>query len=226
VGRWEEATVLWGHALEATPDDGAAFERLHALLLGDLEAEGRALLFDRVLTLRLTAATLDGDGRARLLFERALHRLERLGDAAAASQDFKRILKIDPQHIESLWRLARLALETGLSLWGAIGEAICRQLLPPRALSSLKNFQQLIEDARAMQAGTFTERLHEDAQEGSAPSPASALDQTESAAASDAANEKAASPEGTEFISPGRKSWVRQRDEELSPLQGTAPRGI
>jgi ATP-dependent DNA helicase UvrD/PcrA len=53
----------------------------------------------------------------------------------------------------------RLALETGLSLWGAIEEAIRRQLLPPRALSSLKNFQQLIADARSMQAGTFAEQL-------------------------------------------------------------------
>ena len=38
--------------------------------------------------------------------------------------------------------LERLALETGLSLWGAVGEAIRRQFLPPRALAALKNFQQ------------------------------------------------------------------------------------
>ncbi|HVI08274.1 MAG TPA: 3'-5' exonuclease, partial [Candidatus Binatia bacterium] len=55
--------------------------------------------------------------------------------------------------------LERLALETGLSLWGAIGEAIQRQLLPARALTSLKNFQQLIQDAQAMMAGTFAEEL-------------------------------------------------------------------
>src|SRR5437868_839138 len=55
--------------------------------------------------------------------------------------------------------LERLALETGLSLWGAIGEAIKRNLLPPRAVASLKNFQQLIDDARAMLAGTFVEQL-------------------------------------------------------------------
>jgi DNA helicase-2/ATP-dependent DNA helicase PcrA len=55
--------------------------------------------------------------------------------------------------------LERLALETGLSLWGAIGEALRRQLLPQRALASLKSFQQLIEDARAMQSGTFAEQL-------------------------------------------------------------------
>src|SRR5205807_8124239 len=55
--------------------------------------------------------------------------------------------------------LERLALETGLSLWGAVGEAIKRQLLPPRALTSLKTFQELIADARAMLTGTFVEQL-------------------------------------------------------------------
>ncbi|MGZ4816773.1 MAG: ATP-dependent helicase, partial [Terriglobales bacterium] len=59
--------------------------------------------------------------------------------------------------------LERLALETGLSLWGALAEAIRRELLPPRALTSLKSFQQLIEDARAMLAGTFVEQLEGDA---------------------------------------------------------------
>jgi DNA helicase II / ATP-dependent DNA helicase PcrA len=59
--------------------------------------------------------------------------------------------------------LESLALETGLSLWGAIGEAIRRQLLPPRALAALKTFQQLIEDAHAMQGGTFVEQLDETA---------------------------------------------------------------
>ncbi len=55
--------------------------------------------------------------------------------------------------------LERLALEAGLSLWAAIGEAIRRQLLPARALSSLKSFQRLILDAQAMLAGHFVEEL-------------------------------------------------------------------
>ncbi len=59
--------------------------------------------------------------------------------------------------------LERLALETGLSLWGALSEAIRRQLLPPRALASLKSFQQLIRDAQAMLAGNFVEQLDESA---------------------------------------------------------------
>jgi DNA helicase-2/ATP-dependent DNA helicase PcrA len=61
--------------------------------------------------------------------------------------------------------LEQLALETGLSLWGAIGEAISRQLLPARALAALKSFRDLIEDARTMLAGTFSERLLAHAQE-------------------------------------------------------------
>jgi DNA helicase II / ATP-dependent DNA helicase PcrA len=67
--------------------------------------------------------------------------------------------------------IERLALETGLSLWGAIAEAIRRQLLPQRALSSLKSFQQIILDAQAMLAGTFVEHLEENV--ARAPSPAS-----------------------------------------------------
>jgi DNA helicase-2/ATP-dependent DNA helicase PcrA len=60
--------------------------------------------------------------------------------------------------------LERLALETGLSLWGAVGEALRRQLLPQRALAALRNFQQLIGDAQAMLAGTFVENLRESAE--------------------------------------------------------------
>ena len=63
----------------------------------------------------------------------------------------------------TLETLERVALETGVSLWGAIGEAIKRQLLPQRALAALKSFRRLIEDGRAMLAGTYVERLDETA---------------------------------------------------------------
>jgi DNA helicase-2/ATP-dependent DNA helicase PcrA len=59
--------------------------------------------------------------------------------------------------------IERVALETGVSLWGAIGEVIQRQLLPQRALAALKGFWGLIEDARAMLAGTYVERLEQTA---------------------------------------------------------------
>src|ERR1700682_3110631 len=67
--------------------------------------------------------------------------------------------------------LERLALETGLALWGAIGEAIRRQLLPQRALAALQTFQRLIEDARAVLAGKFTEQLQQTASVGAGDSP-------------------------------------------------------
>src|SRR6266481_6083578 len=59
--------------------------------------------------------------------------------------------------------MERLALETGLSMWGAIGEGIKRQLLPARAVAALKSFRELIEDGRAMLAGAYVERLEETA---------------------------------------------------------------
>jgi len=59
--------------------------------------------------------------------------------------------------------LERIALETGISLWGAIGEAIDRGLLQPRALAALKGFKQLMDDARAMFLGSFRERMEETA---------------------------------------------------------------
>jgi DNA helicase-2/ATP-dependent DNA helicase PcrA len=86
--------------------------------------------------------------------------------------------------------IERLALETGLSLWGAIGEAIQRQLLPGRALSAMKSFRELIEDGGAMLAGKYSERLEESSEAGEssagappaverAPSPAPAIETAE-----------------------------------------------
>ena len=53
----------------------------------------------------------------------------------------------------------RIALETGKSLWGALGEVVDRQLLPARACQALKGFRELIEDGGAMAAGTYADRL-------------------------------------------------------------------
>jgi DNA helicase-2/ATP-dependent DNA helicase PcrA len=67
--------------------------------------------------------------------------------------------------------LERLALETGLSLWSALGEAVRRQLLPARALAAVRGFRELMEDARAMVAGTFLEKISADAVEPNAQVP-------------------------------------------------------
>jgi ATP-dependent DNA helicase UvrD/PcrA len=82
----------------------------------------------------------------------------------------------------TLETLERVALETGASLWGAIGEVIRRQLLPQRAVSALKSFQELIEDGRAMLVGSYVERLEQTAQETEAkesPAPIAASSQDE-----------------------------------------------
>jgi ATP-dependent DNA helicase UvrD/PcrA len=68
--------------------------------------------------------------------------------------------------------LERLALETGLSLWGAIGEVLDRQLLSGRALAALKSFKELMDDARAMHLGRFRERVEQTAGQPAAVSPA------------------------------------------------------
>ncbi len=57
--------------------------------------------------------------------------------------------------------LERLALETGASTWTAIRKALEGRLLPSRALIALDSFRRMIEDARAMLAPGFAEKLGE-----------------------------------------------------------------
>ncbi len=64
----------------------------------------------------------------------------------------------------TLETIESIALEAGTSMWGAINEVLRRRLLPLRALTALKSFQELIEDARAMHLGTFRERVSETAE--------------------------------------------------------------
>jgi len=77
-----------------------------------------------------------------------------------------RVINTPPRGIgkSTVETLERLSLETGISLWSSLGEAIERKLLPARALAALQSFRTLIQDARAMLQGTFVERLDEDAQ--------------------------------------------------------------
>ncbi len=75
----------------------------------------------------------------------------------------QRVINTPPRGIgkNTMETLERIALETGVSLWRAIGEAVRGQLLQPRALAALKAFKELIDDARAMHLGTFGERVDE-----------------------------------------------------------------
>jgi DNA helicase-2/ATP-dependent DNA helicase PcrA len=93
----------------------------------------------------------------------------------------------------------RVALETGLSLWGAVGECIRRALLPQRATVALKSFADLIEDAKTMLAGTYAERLRETTAPESATAtwgqPPSAVRQSEAPPSGDAGDGSDLRPE-------------------------------
>jgi DNA helicase-2/ATP-dependent DNA helicase PcrA len=64
--------------------------------------------------------------------------------------------------------LERLALETGVSTWEAIGAAIANRLVPARATIALENFRQLILDAQAMMDPDFAGKLAADVAESEA----------------------------------------------------------
>jgi DNA helicase II / ATP-dependent DNA helicase PcrA len=53
----------------------------------------------------------------------------------------------------------RVALETNLSLWGALEQVVGLRLLPARACAALAAFRELILDARAMVFGDFAARM-------------------------------------------------------------------
>ncbi|MHB1936169.1 MAG: ATP-dependent helicase [Acidobacteriaceae bacterium] len=55
--------------------------------------------------------------------------------------------------------IERLALETGISTWDAIRETTVQRLVSARAVAALETFRRMIEDARAMLAPDFAEKL-------------------------------------------------------------------
>ena len=75
----------------------------------------------------------------------------------------QRVINTPPRGIgrSTMETLERIALETGLSLWAAMGHAVREQLLPARACAALKNFKEIIDEARAMLFGDFEEKLEE-----------------------------------------------------------------
>ncbi len=58
--------------------------------------------------------------------------------------------------------LERLAIETGVSTWTAMGQALRERLLPSRALIALDSFRRMIADARALLAPDFAGKLADD----------------------------------------------------------------
>jgi DNA helicase-2/ATP-dependent DNA helicase PcrA len=76
----------------------------------------------------------------------------------------------------TLETLERISLETGASLWTGIGRALDNKLLPSRALIALDGFRQIINDARAMLAPGFDQKLAADVAPGELPAIAAVSD--------------------------------------------------
>ena len=66
----------------------------------------------------------------------------------------------------TLETLERLALETGVSTWEAMAQAIRGQLVPARACAALEGFRRLIADARAVMNPDFAGKLAADLAQG------------------------------------------------------------
>ncbi len=80
------------------------------------------------------------------------------------SMALQRVINVPARGIgaTTLATLERIALETGVSTWEAIGAATANNLLQPRALAALQSFRQLIIDAQAMMDPDFAGKLTAD----------------------------------------------------------------
>jgi DNA helicase-2/ATP-dependent DNA helicase PcrA len=121
----------------------------------------------------------------------------------------------------TLETIERVALETGLSMWGAIGEVLKRQLLPQRAMAALKSFRDLIEDARAMQAGTYAERLTETAGgQPSSASPAAVVEEEPEETEFDPMSFDFGDPDSSAGVPPGTiNSEEEENQERVAPFR-------
>ncbi|HVV16679.1 MAG TPA: tetratricopeptide repeat protein [Polyangia bacterium] len=127
AGRADDAIAALARAVELDPDSTPAYEQAHRLLRLDLQAPGRAETLDGLLSYRLAAARLSRAERLALLFERGRHRLQVEGGLAGALEDFKQILKFDPENLEALRELAQATTAAGDSV--AASQWIERYLL-------------------------------------------------------------------------------------------------
>jgi DNA helicase-2/ATP-dependent DNA helicase PcrA len=72
-----------------------------------------------------------------------------------------RVINTPPRGIgkTTLEQLERIALETGMSTWRAMQQAIENKLLPGRAVLALESFARMVHDARAMLGPGFEQAL-------------------------------------------------------------------
>ena len=106
LGLLSEASIAYWQAWARDARSESLFSRLRSVLA----AKGDTAGLERLLSIRLPAV---GDTRQRtvILLARGRLRLERLSDRKGAIDDFKRILKVDPENLAALRHLATLAMQ-------------------------------------------------------------------------------------------------------------------
>jgi lipopolysaccharide biosynthesis regulator YciM len=105
-GLIDEAAAAFREVLVRVPEDDEAYRRLHDLVTGRRDAPA----LERLISFKLQA-TRDPAARAALYAERAAVRLDRLERRREAIHDHRRALDLDPERVDSLRVLARLAME-------------------------------------------------------------------------------------------------------------------
>ncbi|MFP5204717.1 MAG: ATP-dependent helicase [Acidobacteriota bacterium] len=152
--------------LSETPDRGAAGGGTHCAVLYRTNSQSR--LVEEALRRYGIGYTMVGGfsfyERAEIKDLLAYLRLIRNPHDSMALQ---RVINTPTRGIgkTTLETIERLALETGSSSWDAVAAAIQGRLLPPRALSALESFRQLILDAQAMMDPDFAGKLAADVAE-------------------------------------------------------------
>ncbi len=120
-----------------------------------------------------------------------------------------RVVNTPPRGIgaSTVETLERLALETGLSLWSTLCQAVEQRLVPPRAVRALAGFRDLMEDTRALM-GFRAEAAGAGAVAGDAPQAEFPVDVEPSTAAS--------LPELLKFLI-DRAGYITQLEAEGTP---------
>ncbi len=104
--------------------------------------------------------------------------------------------------------LERIALETGVSLWNALAQAVRNGLVQQRAVAALKSFTDIIEGGRAMLAGTYLEWLGSSADGSQA--------ELEERSVPEEQTRPASTPELLKYLL-DRSGYIRALEEEDTP---------
>jgi DNA helicase-2/ATP-dependent DNA helicase PcrA len=124
--------------------------------------------------------------------------------------------------------LERIALETGSSLWTAIGRALDQKLLPQRSLVALDGFRGIVGDGRAMLSRGFAEKLASDVSPESVDAAPEADIDTSFEFGSAAQGHLALTTDGDDFVTEGTEfnpATLEPFEEEPPVPHAAAPEG-